>query len=144
MREDREKGYASKHPPDRKVDPAVAREVKQRVKSGEIACAAAFAAAKELGVPPEEIGFTADRLEIPITRCQLGLHGWGPEKKRVRPAEEVSETLETAVRYRLEDGRLTCRSAWEIARELGIGKMEVASACEALGIKISACQLGAF
>jgi hypothetical protein len=144
MREDREKGYSSKHPPEREVDPEVAGEVRQRVKSGEIACAAAFAAAEETGVPPEEVGFTADRLEIPVVRCQLGLYGWGPEKKRVRPADEVSETLETAVRSRLEGGKLTCRSAWDIAEELGIGKMDVAAACEALGIKIGSCQLGAF
>jgi hypothetical protein len=144
MKEHSEKGYSSKHSPERKVRPEVAREVKGRVKSGEIPCASAFAAAEELGVSPEEIGFTADRLEIPITRCQLGLHGWGPEKKRLRPPEEVPEPLETAIRSRLEKGRLPCRSAWEVAGELGLGKMEVASACEALGIKISACQLGAF
>lgn len=144
MKEHSEKGFSSKHPSERKVRPEAAREVERRVRSGEIACASAFAAAKEIGVSPEEIGFTADRLEIPITRCQLGLHGWGPGKKRLRPPENVPEPLETAVRSRLENGKLPCRSAWEIAEDLGLGKMEVASACEALGIKISACQLGAF
>lgn len=144
MKEHREKGFSSKHPPERKLNPDAAREVKRSAKEGEIACAAAFAAAREIGVSPEEIGFTADRLELPIIRCQLGLHGWGPQRKRVQPAENVPEPLETAIRSRLENGRLPCRSAWDIAKDLELGKMEVASACEALQIKISNCQLGAF
>ena len=32
----------------------------------------------------------------------------------------------------------------EIAEKFGVPKMDIAAACEALSIKISACQLGAF
>lgn len=141
---DEKKDYGSKHSSKRAVNPEATREVRSRVKSGELYCAAAFAAAKKLGLPPEEIGFTADRLELPITHCQLGLHGWGSEGKRVQRAEEVSEELEAAIRSRLDNGKLSCLAAWEIARDLGIGKMAVASACEALEIKIKDCQLGTF
>jgi hypothetical protein len=136
--------FSSKHSPDRRVDPRVADEVKRRGQSGRIPCAAAFEAARALDVPPEEVGFTADRLEIHITHCQLGLHGHGSEGKLVEPAEEVPEDMERAIRSRLEQGRLSCRSAWELAEEFKTGKMKISAACEALGIKISACQLGAF
>lgn len=138
------KDFSSKHPPDRKVDPRVEEEVKRRAESGLISCAAAFDAARSLGVSPEEVGFTADRLELHITHCQLGLHGYGSEGKRVRPAEEVPAGMDTAIRSRLENDRLPCRSAWDLAKEFKTGKMEISSACEAMGIKISNCQLGAF
>jgi hypothetical protein len=52
--------------------------------------------------------------------------------------------MEEVIRDALDNDRLTCARAWEIAKKLGIGKMEVSSACEALEIKISSCQLGAF
>lgn len=141
---DEKKDYAAKHPPARPVNPEAVEEVRSRIKSGELYCAAAFAAARKLELPPEEIGFTADRLEVPITHCQLGLHGWGDEGKRLRPPEEVPREMEDAIRSRLDRGKLTCRAAWDIAKELEKGKMEVSSACEALGIKIKDCQLGTF
>lgn len=144
MKEKSEKQFGSKYPSDRAVDPEVSREVKSRSESGNISCASAFEAALSLGVSPEEVGFTVDRLELHITHCQLGLYGYGSQKKLIQPAEEVAEGVDTAVRSRLENGRLPCRSAWDLAGELGMGKMEIASACEAMGIKISSCQLGAF
>lgn len=138
------KDFSSKHPPDRKVDPRVVEEVNRRAESGLISCAAAFEVARSLDVSPDEVGFTADRLELHITHCQLGLHGYGSEGKRVRPAEEVPADVDAAIRSRLENDRLPCRSAWDLAKELKTGRMKIASACEAMGIKISKCQLGAF
>jgi hypothetical protein len=35
-------------------------------------------------------------------------------------------------------------NSWEIASRLGIQKLDVASACETMGVKIKPCQLGAF
>jgi hypothetical protein len=136
--------YARKHPAGRKAKPEVAEAVKQHASKGGISCAAAFKIAGDLQVPPAEIGFTLDALEIPIAKCQLGLYGYTPAKKIVKPAETVSQAMEEVIRDALDNDRLTCARAWEIAKKLGIGKMEVSSACEALEIKISSCQLGAF
>ena len=58
--------------------------------------------------------------------------------------ENVPKELESAINKKLIGGRLTCSSAWEIAGALNIPRMHVSSACEALGIKIKPCQLGAF
>ncbi|MBW1683324.1 MAG: hypothetical protein JRJ83_18275, partial [Deltaproteobacteria bacterium] len=69
---------------------------------------------------------------------------YSPEKSVVSPAEQVPPDLESAIRGALVEGRLPCASAWAIARKLGMAKMAVSAACEKLGIKISACQLGAF
>jgi hypothetical protein len=79
-----------------------------------------------------------------VVKCQLGLYGYKPNKRIVKPAEAVSPDLEKAVRDALQNGRLPCAAAWEVAERLGLRKMEVSAACETLGIKISACQLGSF
>jgi hypothetical protein len=136
--------YGKKHPPDRKADPEISEAIKQRALKGGIPCAVAFNIAADLRTAPAEVGFTADLLEIPIVKCQLGLFGYGPEKKIVRPAETVSPALKSFIQDSLVDERLTCAGAWEIAEKSGIGKMAVSSACEALKIKIFSCQLGAF
>lgn len=136
--------YAKKYPSDRNIDQKLAETVKGRILDGKISCAAAFRIVRDLKVPPLEVGFTIDTLEIPITKCQLGLFGYNPHKKIVEPAESVSSGLEDAIRQAMVNDRLPCASAWEIAERFGLGKMDVTSACEALKVKISSCQLGTF
>ncbi len=136
--------YSEKHPPGKKPDPRIEEAVKKKAKQGELPCAVAHSIAKDLGVPPEEVGFAMDMLGISITKCQLGLFGYRPERKILKPAKDVSEDLRKEIENSVEEGRIPCKKIWQIAERLGIGKMEVASACEALGIKISRCQLGAF
>ena len=139
-----EKDFSKKHPQDRKVNAEVAETVKARIQEGELPCAVAFSIAEETKVPPEEVGFTLDMLGVRVVKCQLGLYGYKPGKRIVQPAEKVSPDLEKAIRASLVNGRLACATAWQIAKQFEIRKMEVSSACEALGIKISACQLGSF
>jgi len=136
--------FSNKHPEERRLNPDVLRAVKERNREEGLPCAVAFDLASDLGVPPEEVGFTADRLEIPLIRCQLGLHGYGPSRKIVKPADSVPAELEARIRKGVVDGKLPCRAAWDIAAEQEMPKLAVSSACEALGIKISSCQLGAF
>ena len=136
--------YAKKHPSDRKIDQKLAEAVQNRTSQGQISCAAAFKIVGDLEVSPPEVGFTIDVLEIRVTKCQLGLFGYNPPKGFVEPAESVSSDLENAVRKALVNDRLSCTAAWEIAERLGIGKMDVTAACEALKIKIASCQLGTF
>ena len=136
--------YAKKHPADRKVKKEIVGAIKQKALDGEISCPAAHKIATSLDVPAEEVGFVIDYFEIRIVKCQLGLYGYRPEKKVVKPAKVVSEALEEAINESLIDGRLSCIAVWDIAQRLGIARMDVSSACEALKIKIFNCQLGAF
>ncbi len=136
--------YARKHAPDRKADHAVAEAVTQRAREGKIACATAFDIVHELGVAPDEVGLAVDLAEIRIVMCQLGLYGYQPGRRTLKAADTVSPELEGAIRAALNEGRLPCKASWEIADRFGIPKMGVSSACEALKIKISSCQLGAF
>ena len=136
--------FKLKHSPDRKVDKRVADLVKSKVKEGAMACAVAFEIAESLGVSPEEVGFTLDSLEINIVKCQLGLFGYAPIKRIVKPAERVPPDIEKAIRGALVNDRLPCASAWALAEKRRLKKMDISSACEALGIKIGPCQLGTF
>ena len=48
------------------------------------------------------------------------------------------------IRKATAGNRITCAAAWNLAKEMGLTKLEVSSACEAMEIKVSTCQLGAF
>lgn len=111
---------------------------------GELACALAFKVGAAHNTAPADIGKALDLEEISIVKCQLGLFGYKPDKKIVRPAESVSEEIKKEITAELDDGKLTCERAWAIAKKLKISKMDVAAACETLGMKIKTCQLGAF
>ena len=136
--------YSKKHTNDRKVDPGIAKAMEEKASENKITCAAAFKIVENFGTTASEVGFTADMLEIRIIRCQMGIFGYEPEKKAVKPMENVPDELEKAINGKLMDGKLYCASAWEVAKNLNIPKMRVSSACETLGIKIKQCQLGAF
>jgi len=111
---------------------------------GEISCAASFDIVEKLNVSPATVGECADRLNIKIVKCQLGLFGYHPEKKIAKASSDVESKLKGKIEAALVGNRLPCASAWEIAKSLKIGKMKISSACEAMGIKIKPCQLGAF
>jgi len=136
--------FSKKHSPDRKVRERVKAAVQTKVTDGATACAVAFEIAESLGAPPEEVGFTLDALEVKVTKCQLGLFGYSPDKRIVKPAQRVPPDLEKAIRGALVKDRLPCASAWALAEKRRLKKMEISSACEGLGIKIGPCQLGTF
>jgi hypothetical protein len=126
------------------LDATIREKLEKVAADAQLACAVAFRLADDLRRPPAEIGQAADLLGIRLVKCQLGLFGYAPKKKIVRPAEKVDRTLEDSIRAALQDGRLPCRLAWELAERFKLPKMSVSAACEALGIKVQPCQLGAF
>jgi hypothetical protein len=136
--------YRLKHPSETELNPRIAEAVKRKATNNRISCASAHEIADETGATPAEVGIALDLLEMRITNCQLGLFGHSPEKKAVKSSETVSPELEKAIRNSLEDNRISCLSCWEIAARFGIARIEVSAACEALELKIGACQLGAF
>ncbi len=136
--------YAKKHPEGTKPDPRIAEMIKQKEKDGGISCAAAHKIALDLNTDPKTVGMNIDLLELRIKKCQLGLFGYYPEKKIITPAKEVPENIRDAAYSIVKNGRISCKDAWNLAKKLGIKKTEMASALEAMKIKISPCQLGAF
>ena len=141
-----EKGqkFSEKHGPDAQANPIAREKINRLAKDGELACAVAFKIAGELGLSPAEIGRTVDLLNLKLSKCQLGLFGYKPDKKKVKAARPENRQIEEAIRNALDDGKLACCEAWEIANRYNVPKMTVSGACESLGIKIKPCQLGAF
>jgi hypothetical protein len=136
--------YRAKHPQGTTPDPALAAALAQRAEDGLITCKAAHDVAAALGAAPSAVGTTADLLEYRIVECQLGLFGYSPEKRIVKPAAEVSPALREQLERHATEGTIDCASCWRIAETLGLQKMAVSAACERLGLKIKPCQLGAF
>jgi hypothetical protein len=120
------------------------KEILDCVTDNELSCVAAFEIAEKLNVQAKDIGEASDRLKIKLVNCQLGLFGYKPDKKIVKPQSPVSEKVDSAIRKSLAGGKLSCLKAWEIAADLKISRLSVSCSCEALGIKIKECQLGAF
>jgi len=143
-----EKGqkFSGKHGPNAQAHPGAIDQIQKSAKNEAVTCAAAHRIAEELKLSPADIGKAIDLLEYEICKCQLGLFGYGqgPDKKVVEPKAPENQQLEEAIRGALVDEKLTCRDAWSIASRFKIPKMTVSNACEALGIKIKPCQLGAF
>lgn len=136
--------YKAKHSSDEKINESVGRAVEKKSIDGMITCADAEIIAGALKVTMRDVGLAVDLMEIRINKCQLGLFGYSPEKMIVRPADSVPDALEKSLREALVSGRLPCESAWNIAVQFGIPRMEVSAACETLKIKVKPCQLGAF
>jgi hypothetical protein len=140
----KDKGHFSAKHPGASVKKEVAELLKKKRVDGAMTCPLAFQAAGELNLTPAEIGQSLDILEIPLSKCQLGLFGYSPVSRIIQPAESVAEDLEAAIRAAMSDGRLPCAEIFRIAGEFKLAKIRVSGACEKLKIRISACQLGAF
>ena len=136
--------FSGKHGANAQADPNATEKIKQKAVDGEVACAVAFQIAGELKIAPAEVGKAIDLLDYRINKCQLGLFGYVPDKKAVKPKAPENHQVEAAIREALVDEKLACSDAWSIASRFNIPKMTVSAACEALGIKIKPCQLGAF
>jgi len=140
----KDKQFAQKHGPDAKPDILIKDEILKKAKNNEVPCAVAFEIAKELQVSADAVGMNVDMLDFKLTKCQLGLFGYYPQKKMVKPQDLENQDLNDFLTDTLVDGRLSCKSAWDIASSCKVNKMKVSGACEAMGIKIKNCQLGAF
>jgi hypothetical protein len=144
MHSSKKKGYAAKHGSAAHLDADLARHVGQAAQDRGIDCETAHGLAARLNQSPPAIGRAMDLLDLRIVRCQLGLFGYTPDKRIVTPAEKIAAEIEAQIRAALHDGRLPCAAAWALADRSGLSRLAVAQVCEALKIKISNCQLGAF
>jgi hypothetical protein len=132
--------YRRKHPEGTEPDRAIAAVLEEVAEDGRVSCAVAHDLADEFNVPPAVVGRTMDLLEYRIIKCQMGIFGYEPEKKILEPALAVSDELRDHLAKAAPEGRISCRSCWKVAKDLGVQKITVASACETLELKIKPCQ----
>lgn len=121
----------------------IAEILKAAATENKIACARIFEIIKDNSFFPDIAGIAMNENKIKITVCQLGLFGHS-NGKNIPACEKISEKLEDIIYENLESGKLPCPAAWNIAEKMKMKKMDVAAACEKMGIKINKCQLGAF
>ncbi|MEW6486401.1 MAG: hypothetical protein AB1578_00605 [Thermodesulfobacteriota bacterium] len=57
---------------------------------------------------------------------------------------EALSRLEEAVRAKAKDGLVPCPTAWRIAGEQGVSRLDVGVRIDRLGLRVSDCQLGCF
>ena len=130
------------------MDERIHQAIMERLDDGKLRCTRAFVIAKLLDVEPLDVGLTADEAGIRISNCQLGLFGYGPKAegkhKIVHAMDKVPERLAARLRAAADEGSLRCEAVWQIADGLGLKRIEASSAVEAMGLKISHCQLGCF
>ena len=136
--------YSDKHGDNVKLDESIASKIRSRAKNNELPCAVAFDIAADLGCDPDKIGQTSDLLNFRLTKCQLGLFGYKPEKKIVKSERPADPRLEEALKKQAASGAIACKDAWKLAVQFKVSKMTISAGCEALGIKVKPCQLGAF
>ena len=136
--------FADKHPAGSTIDPAIQRRIREESRNRRLGCAAAHRIARELDVPPEQVGITLDLLGYKITRCQLGLFGYRPDPKPVSQAAAVEPEVENELHQVTDGNPISCRKCWEIAAAHKAPRMAIARACNDHDLKIRPCQLGAF
>ncbi|MGC8826481.1 MAG: hypothetical protein ACP5TV_05685 [Anaerolineae bacterium] len=126
----------------------LAQRIRERAHDNTMPCTAAHAVAWELDVSPQKVGEMLNQMQIPITLCQLGLFGYGPKaegkSKLLRPMTRLDSEIEARLRAREREGRISCRTIWDIARELNVERLIVANIADAMGLRITPCQLGCF
>lgn len=109
-----------------------------------IACLAAHKIAQELNCPPLNVGQTADLIEVRINRCQLGLFGHGKAAVTPLSKDDIDIETQSIVESAVSNGKIACKECWRLADHLNLSRLEMGALCNALEIKVSPCQLGAF
>lgn len=130
------------------MDERLQQAMWERTEDGKLPCNQAFAIAHILEIDPLDVGFAANEAGIRISRCQLGLFGYGPKAegkhKIVHAMEKVPERMAARLREAAKGETITCTAVWRVADGLGYKRIEASSAVEAMGLKVSRCQLGCF
>jgi hypothetical protein len=138
------------------MDQEIKQAMMERLEDGQLPCNQAFAIAQSFGAEPLTVGMMANEAGIRISRCQLGLFGYGPKAegkhKIVHAMDDVPERLAARLRAEAESSLqseggepgITCAGIWRAADGLGYPRLEASSAVEAMGLKVTRCQLGCF
>ncbi len=115
---------------------------------GKLPCAVAHYIAAYLTLDPNEVGRVATQIGTRLYQCQLGLFGYGrkgkSEYKITGRKVEVDQEVLDLINAHVANGRISCAMLWEIADTKGIIRAEAGNVADALGIKVTPCQLGAF
>ncbi len=103
---------------------------------GRVSCVKAMAVARRAGVEPMFVGKVASSAGFRISDCELAQFG----SKDI--GEFDKETYEALKVFADENGKITCRNAWVVAKKFGLKK--VRSTIKNSDLDVVYCQLGCF
>ncbi len=135
--------YAGKHP-HLKTNSLVAEKLEKLKDKNQITCAAAHRAASDLNMSPKEVGAQVDLMELRLVQCQLGLFGHTPGSGQTDEDIQVPDDLKLRLDSATQEGRISCKACWDIAREFKMSRMDMGAVCKKIDLRIKPCQLGAF
>ncbi len=121
-------------------------QVKAKLKNGYLPCPAAWKIASDAGVPRIAVGAIADQLGHRITDCQIGCFKVDktPFKEDEATIPSISDDAIKAIKELQQINGLTCEAVFDLARQFKTKPMTVSSHINALGFKVTQCQLGCF
>jgi hypothetical protein len=116
------------------------------LRDGRLPCSFAFRLAEKQDWTPAQVGTEANRLDVRISRCQLGLFGYDSfrQKRLVQQLAEVPGDVTVSLRAAAVDSQIACAALWRIAEEHGLPRIAIACAAETLELRVTPCQLGCF
>jgi hypothetical protein len=133
-------------PPSRGDTERLTAAISARLREGRLPCAEAFRLAQEWEMMPLEVAEQTESQGVRLGWCQLGLFTGAVKGEKGWPAGtfEVPVEVQSAITAALEEGGLPCARAWGVAKRLGLERLEVGRAANAMGVWIVRCQLGCF
>lgn len=116
------------------------------LRDGRLPCSFAFRLAETHDWTSAQLGAEANRLDVRISRCQLGLFGYDSfrQKRLVQHLAEVPGDVTVSLRAAAVDSQIACAALWRIAEEHGLPRIAIACAAETLELRVTPCQLGCF
>ena len=122
---------------------ALEEKVTSSLVDGQLPCRIALKIAGECQVAPKKIEEIADKLGVRLVDCQLGCFMYTGVEESVS-IEHLPQTLQEKLITSLVNDKLPCPVAFQIAEEFKVNLREIGKKADALGIRISRCQLGCF
>lgn len=116
------------------------------LRDARLPCSFAFRIAEENAWSPAAVGAEAERLNVRISRCQLGLFGYNSfrQKGLVQSLPDVPGDIVVSLRAEAVENQIACAALWRIADDHGLPRVAAACAAETLGLRVNPCQLGCF
>ena len=126
------------------VEGGLEAALKASLVDGRLPCAVAFKVARKLNITPRTVGDKANEMKVKIINCQLGF--FDVEKATHSDLDDIpiAAEVQEKIRTSLINSKLPCNVAFQIARELKVGRKQVGDTATKLNIKIANCQLGCF
>lgn len=131
------------------MDTALERALFRASVQEQLACADAHSIASRYDLSPDRLAaIIAEDGRLRFDRCQLGLFGYGPKaegrSKIILAATNLPPDMVAELQAAVVDGHVACATVWDIALRYRYPRLGVANVCQALGLKVSPCQLGCF